>query len=188
MVVMLAFVVTSCEMFDLEKQDSPNAVTPNNAGVDFLYNNIQLSFNSFYRASQGSGAALARQRVFSSPLYQTGYQPTAFDGRWTTAYAGLLPDMSAMEALADAQGLPNYVACSKILRSYVLTTLVDMFGDVPLTEANQGTDFISPNSNPGDQVYAAAETLLDEALATLDPNGAFPLCYARFTRNFISHP
>lgn len=171
MVIMLAFVVSSCVFFDLEKQNSPNAVTPENAGLDFLYNNIQLDFNGFNRNTLGSTGTLSRQLVLFAPLYDASFQPTAFNGIWSNAYAGLLPDMVAMEELASQQGLESYIANSKVMRAYVLTTLVDLFGDVPLLEATQGTDFISPNSTPGADVYTAAETLLDEALAIYnDPN------------------
>ena len=50
--------------------------------------------------------------------------------------------------------------------------LVDLFGDVPLSEAGLGAAVISPNSTPGTEVYTAAITLLDEAIAELAGTGA----------------
>jgi len=162
------FLISSCQFFDYEKQYDPFSVTPANAGVDYLYNNIQLDFNNFYYAAHEFGAPVSRMLAMTAGKhYESSYTALGFNGIWGVAYNGMLPDMEAMIAKAAESNLEFHIANVKIMKSYMLTTLVDLFGDVPYTEATQGTDFISPKVDQQDAIYATALTLLDEAVTTL---------------------
>jgi hypothetical protein len=54
-------------------------------------------------------------------------------------------------------------------------TLVDLFGDVPYSEANLGIENTNPKADKGQDAYAAAIKLLDEAIADLAKTpGSYP--------------
>jgi hypothetical protein len=57
-----------------------------------------------------------------------------------------------------------------------MITLVDIFGDIPYTEANLGSDNTNPAIESGKDVYDKAIVLLDEAIAAFStlPVGAYP--------------
>ncbi|MEY2949733.1 MAG: hypothetical protein RLZZ248_934, partial [Bacteroidota bacterium] len=172
MILFLSIGIFSCDMTDLELQDNPNAVTPENASINDLYNNIQLSFRNVFVSAQSAPGALARMYHQGSYLYLSATSPNTMNGLWNNAYSTLFPDIDALLNLAEARGLDIHAGTAKIMKAYTLLTLVDLLGDVPLSEAGQGTDVISPSADPGSQVYAAAMGLLDEAIGQLSGTSA----------------
>ncbi len=51
--VLVVVMAASCgELFELDYQDNPNAVTPENAGPEFVYNSIQLNTVGVYLGMQ----------------------------------------------------------------------------------------------------------------------------------------
>lgn len=162
--------ISSCNLFELDGYlENPNAVSPENAGVDFLYNNIQLSFENFVGSTWGFAGGVSRQIAMTGAFtYNGAYQPQSFNGVWSNAYSQILPDINALNTIAEERGLGIYSGSAKIMEAYVLFTLADMFSDVPFSEAFQGTDIISPNSDAGSDIYNVALGLLDEAIAELE--------------------
>jgi len=68
--------------------------------------------------------------------------------------------------------MTTHIAVAKILSAYVYITLVDLFGDVPQTEALDGpSGTFSPTANSGSDVYAYAISLLNEARTELAKTG-----------------
>ena len=166
--VLLLFVgLTACDNTDLDLLDNPNSPTPERASVNDLYNNIQLTFRNIYSAAQGSPGAQARMYHMGSFTYLANVTPNTFNGLWNNAYAALFPDIDALLALANERGLAIHAGTSKIMKAYTLMALVDVLGSVPNSQAGQGVSVISPTPDAGDQVYASAIALLDEAIAEL---------------------
>ncbi|RMG86338.1 MAG: SusD/RagB family nutrient-binding outer membrane lipoprotein [Bacteroidetes bacterium] len=166
----------SCDMTEMDLQQNPNAVSPEQANVNNIYNNVVLDFNDFVGSHWHFTGGLSRMRNWTGGFtYNDAYSPSSLNFTWNEAYAVLLPDIDALIALSDEKGLGIHGGSARIMKAYILTTLVDLFGDVPYSEALQGTDIISPKDDPGDQVYAAADALLDEAITVLSNNtGAAP--------------
>lgn len=168
LIIALLWSFSACDSTDLELQQDPNAVTPDNASVNDLYNNVQLSFNNFYNGIWFYTSGMSRMTAATGAYnYQNAYTPQSFNGTWYNAYAALFPDIENLIKLADARGLDIHTGSAKIMKAYTLLTLVDIFGNVPNSEALQGTNVISPKDDTGAEVYKAAEALLDEAIAKL---------------------
>ncbi len=170
---LLALIVgfVACDA-DLDLQQNPNAVTPDKASVGDLYNAIQIDFGDLYANVEGTGGQLTRMYHMGSFNYEAHTAPATTNGMWFEAYSNLFPDMDALLALTEARGLDVHTASVKILKAYTLMALVDNLNDVPLSEAGQGTDIVSPGRDGGAAVYAAAGTLLDEAISLLASTSA----------------
>lgn len=151
---------------------NPNGPTPESANADLYLNQAELSFASFFNTASSFGLELTRQISMFGPRYDNAYQPQSYDGIWSTAYTGILKHCNALIPIADAQKKYVHEGMAKIMKAYTLMTLVDMFGDVPMTEANTGVDNLNPKTDPGATVYAAAIALLDEAIADLAKTSA----------------
>jgi hypothetical protein len=190
LVFLLGFTLSSCsDLTELDLLDNPNAVTPENAGIDFLYNNIQLQFRNFHNGFHFDIDGIVRYTCDVNFTYAAALPPTDGNGQWLDAYADLFPDMDALIALAQERELNVYEGNTKVMKAYVMTTLVDFFKDVPYTEAGQGTDVISPSADEGSTIYAAADALLDEAIGLLEQGGASPIAdiyYGGSTSNWIT--
>jgi len=155
---------SSCE---LDLQESPNNLSPEDANPDFLLNNVQLSFRNTYNGFHGIGANLSRMEDLFGSNYQNAYQATSFDGIWENAYAGLLVDADVLTEIGVERELFHHAGIAQILSAYTLVMLVDNFGDVPYSQILDGANLNPERDNAAD-VYAAAMQLLDDGVANLD--------------------
>lgn len=147
--------------------DNPNNPTPDAANVDLFLNRVELGVQSVFNTAATVGGKLTRHEIFYGPIYQNGYSPEDFNGIWSTAYTSVLQNVNNMIPLAESQNRFVHVGIGKILKAYTIATLVDVFGDIPYSEANLGIENTNPSIDGGASVYAAAMVLLDEAIVDL---------------------
>lgn len=173
MFAFLGFV--SCETTELDLLANPNDVTLDNLDPNFLFNQIQLDYGNFIEAARGPAEALTRMRNLGGPTYPAAFAPINFNGIWNQAYAQTLADIVTLEPIAEETGLTYHQGVAKIMKAHILMTLVDLFGDVPFSEALLGSENLNPAVDSGAEVYTAALAELDAGIALLrqDPSG-FP--------------
>lgn len=171
----LALFAVSCDNLDLDEQlNDPNRVSPETAELDLVLNNVFLEFTEFVdEASDETMPYVRLSAMDAGDRYDNQDGPTSFDFIWFKAYAEILPDVNLAITLAEEADFTVPAAAAKTIKAYIMMTLVDMFGDVPYSEAFQGITNSSPKADPGADVYAAALGLLDEAAADLaNPKGS----------------
>ena len=107
----------------------------------------------------------------------TANQYTAYDSynlnnlnfarEWREAYAGALSDLYVMKQKAEAAEDWNHYLISEVLSVYTWQYLVDMYGNIPYSEALQGTPEGGhhPNWEEGNVIYADLINRLDAAMA-----------------------
>ena len=94
---------------------------------------------------------------------------TDFNYAWTHLYQNALINTQLM--LASGSGNPTlvqYEAIGNVLKAYTLQLATDAFGDVPMTEALQGSDNKNPSYDPQANVYDTIFNLLDKGKALMD--------------------
>jgi hypothetical protein len=163
----LIFLASAC---DLDKDlQNPNEVSVTGADVDLLMNGVQLDFADFFNSASTTVAPLVRMTAMTGGFrYQTAIQPQTVDPIWTFAYQNVLVNAETLIPLAQEKKLTTHVAVAKILEAYTYLTLVDIFGDVPQSNALKGPEGeFNPTADPGADVYAHAITLLNEARTEL---------------------
>lgn len=153
---------------------NPNGPTPASANADLYLTQLQLNFAGFFNSASSFGMELTRQTVMYGPTYQAAYSPQSFDGLWSTAYTGVFKHANALIPVAEAEKKWIAAGMAKTIKSYTLITLVDMFGDIPYSTANLGSENSNPTIDKGSDVYAAAIALLDAAIADFGKSTAFP--------------
>ncbi|MGE0588884.1 MAG: SusD/RagB family nutrient-binding outer membrane lipoprotein [Cyclobacteriaceae bacterium] len=166
---------------DLEKDlDNPNEVGLSTADPTLLMSGVQRDLASFFEKVSGADRVtttgvdeLIRHRVMAGGFnYQTAYTPQSQDDTWQWAYQKVLVNIEAMLPLAEEANLTTHVGAGKVIKAYVLMTLVDVYGDVPASEALRGTEgILNPNVDAGADVYAMAISLLSEARTELAKTG-----------------
>ena len=171
--ILFAAGLSSCKKQFDKLLTNPNYPSPSTADVDLYLNEVQLDFNSFWTNAADYGGQLARLQHWNGPFYRNGYTPSSFDFQWSTAYSGVFTNTNALVPLAQSQRKYLQSGIARILKAYTLSILVDNFGDVPYSEANLGNDNTVPKVDGGASVYAAAQGLLDSAIADFaKPNAA----------------
>jgi hypothetical protein len=179
-----ALVFSSCETTELDLTENPNFLTPDQASVDFFLNSIQEDFvrelegdadfdsNDNWEsggATNGDGLSLfgrelTRLSTMTSKQYNSAYQASDSDDEWTNMYLGVLADISAMTPLAEAAGQTRHIGIAQFIEAYLITAMVDFYGDIPYSESILGTDNLNPKLDSGASIYDAALVLLDEAI------------------------
>ncbi len=171
LVLFLGFTFTSCETTDLEILNDPNEITVENGDLERYIAAIQVDFAKFAEEMGRNGARLTRIDQMSSISYFNAFDPTSTNFEWRLAYQRMFSDMKNAEILALEQGANKHIGVMKILKAYTLITLVDYFGDVPYTEANDLENFPNPNADDDAFVYDAALAMLDEGISYLALEG-----------------
>lgn len=154
---------------------NPNFPSPESANPDLYLTQVQLSFAGFFNTASDFGMQLTRYLTMFGPTYNNAYSPESFDGIWNNSYTQIFKHANALIPIAETQKKFVNLGIAKILKAYTLMTLVDMFGDVPLTEANLGVDNTNPKLDKGSDIYVAALKLLDESIVDLKKApGSYP--------------
>lgn len=154
---------------------NPNSPTPESASADLYLTQMQFSFANFFNGASGFGMETTRMIVMYGPTYSNAYSPQSFDGLWSTAYTGVFKHANALIPIAENEKKFINSGMAKTLKAYTMMTLVDMFGDIPYTDANLGTDNTNPTIDKGQDVYAKAVALLDAAIVDFQKTpGAYP--------------
>ncbi|MGE5106304.1 MAG: SusD/RagB family nutrient-binding outer membrane lipoprotein, partial [Sphingobacteriales bacterium] len=168
--VLSTAVLASCnkitDKFD-SSLDNPNSVPPSAASARLLLTNAELAFTGFFNGVSDLGMQTTRMIVMYGPKYTNAYSAQTYDGLWTTAYTSIFKSINTLLPIAEKESKFTDMGIAKILKAYTLMTLVDIFGDVPLSEANLGADNTNPKADKGSDVYAAAIGLLDAAIVDL---------------------
>jgi hypothetical protein len=168
LIVAFMFVGYSCEITDLDQLNNPNAVTLENAGIDLYWNAVQTAFPGWWYGNQTPFLQVSRVACMDwGASYAEAYNPSSFNGSWDGAYAGIVPDIDAMIEAASAAESWIHVGAGKIIKGYVMQLMVDKHGDIPYSEAWQGTANLSPKVDDAQSVYTAIAGLYDEGIADL---------------------
>src|SRR6266511_2318704 len=83
---------------------------------------------------------------------------------------GGLVDLRAIQQKALAATVPDsiYLGIAKVMEAYMMGTAVDLWGDVPYSEAVNPVNFPTPRYDGQLAIYAALQTLLNEAIVDLN--------------------
>ena len=168
-VLALMVVVGSCSMFDLDVNKDPN--NPSTTTPSLLLTNVQTGvFNEFAGIEGNLETYVGMVGTQSSSRWDL--QNTAYDGSWINLYRNPIKDIEKLlEATDGVVAFSNYRGIAQVMKAYTYGTMVDLFGDIPFSEASKGDDPKAPITLPkfdkDADVYAGVLKLLDEAIVNL---------------------
>jgi hypothetical protein len=95
------------------------------------------------------------------------YTPADVNNLWNSLYATVLMDLKQMKEKA-IEGESNHIeGVADVLTALTLMTVVDIWDNVPWTEAFQGGANLSPMPDSQESLYVAIIAMLDNAIAKL---------------------
>ncbi|MGB0861335.1 MAG: SusD/RagB family nutrient-binding outer membrane lipoprotein [Saprospiraceae bacterium] len=86
---------------------------------------------------------------------------------WTTMYADVLNELSIIIRKSGEEDSPHYEGVAKVMTAASLGMLVDLFGDIPYSDALRGADGLKAGYDKSADVYTSIQTLLDEGIVAL---------------------
>ncbi|AQG78490.1 SusD/RagB family nutrient-binding outer membrane lipoprotein [Spirosoma montaniterrae] len=162
---------TSCNDY-FEVNTSPNLAASAPANLLLTSAQARLGFN--VGGEVGRFTLLFAQQVAAQNGRQTeawdayNLQSTEVNNLFRDAlYAGVLADLEEIVRKDPQATHPAFFGIAKAMKAYTYSVATDLWGDVPFSEALQGTANVQPKPDNSRDVYAGVIRLLDEAIADL---------------------
>ncbi|CCH03429.1 hypothetical protein FAES_5430 [Fibrella aestuarina BUZ 2] len=162
----LALTVSACEQPFNELEKDPNRATT--APASLVLGGV---LNDLYNSTYGGGAWGDYQRY--NQYYASNYNYYAtneYTWTQTSLYFTTLKNVVKMEEEAKRVALPDqnpYTALGKLFRAMLFENMTKRVGDLPLTDALQGLNNLTPKYNSQKEVYVQVLKWLDEANSDL---------------------
>jgi hypothetical protein len=157
--------VASCDSF-LDVNTDPNS--PSQPVLDLLLPATQVSIGTQIGGSNlNRVATVVVQHATQGGFSRFDYSGSTFQTAWNNLYAEALTDIGLIIDQGTERQQWGYVGIAKLQKAYIYSVLVDLWGDVPFSEAGLGAGNLNARFDSGASVYAALFPLIDEALADL---------------------
>jgi hypothetical protein len=165
------FFVASCTDSYEEINTDPTVLTE--VGLELQLPEALASSAYNAGANQNRIAGLIMQQFGGVDAQQEAYMryvlpENTCDNYWQFGlYAGVLRSCDVISKKAVVDGAPFYQAVADILMANQVGIGTSFFGDMPFSEAFQGTDNLRPTYDAQESVYNSVQGLLDGAVTTL---------------------
>ncbi|MBO0938931.1 SusD/RagB family nutrient-binding outer membrane lipoprotein [Fibrella sp. HMF5335] len=170
LLAVLLMAQAGCKQEFLDINNNPNqvtAATPELVLPDALANTGAYMTTSFYFLNLWMGY-WNWSGNYSINLSDKNYQFTnSFNqGIWTNGYINL-KNYNYIDQQGAALNQPLLQGMGKIMKAYHFQILVDTYGDIPYTQALQGTGAITPSYDKAQDIYDDLIKQIDAGLALL---------------------
>src|SRR5882757_2075992 len=171
-IALAAVVITSCKKGTFDINVDPNS--PSSLPVTNLLPNIEGSIGGEQTVGGLGGSLEVYMHRISVREEPNGYGITGSggipSGLWDDYYQTVFTNADLIVAQATPANNFKYAGIAKIIKAYAVSQLVDVFGDVPYTEAGRLiTDGIkNPKFDDDCTIYPKLLALIDEGIANIN--------------------
>ena len=165
----------SCEKW-LDINEDPN--NPTSVPVSQLLTTVEIDLAGSLGSSVGGLTGYTSATVHH--MFQRGNTAQFYDLQgtdfevvtpWNIMYSRTLTGIRQINTLAmENEGNEDwhYIGVAQIIKAYTYSLLVDVWGDVPFEEANQGAAVRAPAYDNGQSIYPQLFQLIDEGISNLE--------------------
>jgi len=170
--LLIISISASCGDDWLNINTDPN--NPTNATSATLLTNAQLNITNSTGLS--TGGLTSHLGVFMHQVVRRG-APDQYGTKgsdfmiitaWDAFYANALEDLRVIIDQSTANGDLVYVGVAKLLKAYAFSVMVDVWGDIPFTDANLMPEVRFPGYDDDREIYPELLVLIDEALSDIE--------------------
>jgi hypothetical protein len=162
----------SCEILDLDINENPNAIStgdPDLLMASVINNGLSVFAGGLNNTAHGFMGITTATDNFDMTN-------ASWNGTWNFLYAGPLKDLEELIKVAGrdtspADGnpdLPHHLGIAQTLKAYYYSLMVDLWGDIPYSQAFQGDagqPITAPVYDNDETIYADLLVLTDAAIA-----------------------
>lgn len=171
---LLLLLTQSCGEDFLDVNDDPYAVLDPN--LEQMLTQTELNLGLLAGSDNiGVGEYLmtfVHQGIIRGDKYDIAGTAYMIEVGWGNVYTLSLLDLEVIIQEATQSNDMHYAGIAKILKAYTYSVLVDMYGDVPFSQACKIAEYPNPQWDQGENIYPALFDLLDEAIQNLQDNTA----------------
>lgn len=178
--VLIAFCITfltGCKKF-IDVNTNPN--DPISVQESLILAPLELNLSSILTGGAGTGGQAAmlvnhymQNVALNQPVPNEGTYllfNVNLDDTWKNIYVTSLNNLKVMSDKATANGNYNYSGIGKILSAFCLGIATDYWGDIPYTEALNGSNTLQPAYDSQENIYKSIQQLLDDGIADINKN------------------
>lgn len=169
--------ITGCKKF-IDVNNDPN--NPTSVQEALILAPLELNLSTVLIGGDGDYGLAARfvnewmQNVaLNQPVPNEGTYLTYnvdMDNPWKNIYVTSLNNLKVMNDKATANGNYNYSGIAKILSAFCLGIATDYWGDVPWSQAFEGSSKLQPAYDSQENIYKTIQQLLDDGIADISEN------------------
>jgi len=160
---LFAFIGMGCNDY-LDINDDPN--NPVSAPIEGLM--INTSFETARNTHRVGSVTSFFVQHLASPNASTGtdiHDAVSYGGAWSELYFNI-GDLRTLIEQADEIGAPYYTGPARIMKAYNLSLLVNMFGDIPYSDAFS-SETLQPTYDNSQSIYQVIQGLISDGIADL---------------------
>jgi hypothetical protein len=155
-------VAGGCNKF-VDINTDPN--NPTTAELSLLLPSTEVSMAAnMYQLNSGTSTFM-QHMVSTAALSRYQQSGNSFDDSWNGFYSQTLNDLETIIKTGTEEEQWGYVSIAKLEKAYLVSLMVDMWGDIPYSEAQQGQENVSPAFEKGAEIYPKLLVMIDEAIA-----------------------
>lgn len=166
---------SSCKKF-LDINKDPDRIPSTNSPVEQLLTSAQVNLafeggSDLFRYTSLIVQHMSGQASQPNQTYEYDrYNVTGSDQNnvWSSIFATTLNDLELIIRQAAANGSPHFSGVAKIMKAYEYSLVVDTWGDVPYTEAQQLDQNTAPKYDDDATIYPKLIALLTEAVTEIN--------------------
>jgi len=168
--LVLALAFTSCELNDLDINEDPN--NPAVAAANLVLPQIQIDLLTNAAGVQDD-ANTFMGLIGTQATSRFDLNNNSYVFLWDNFYRGPAKDVE--DLIAASADSPHYLGIAKILKAYGYATMVDMYGDIPYSQASQGDaldKIVNPTFDDDATIYPQLIALIESAIEDFDKPSA----------------
>ncbi len=173
--IAVAIVAASCDSGLTGLNENPNA--PGQVTPQYLFPN---GVTSTVGRVRGGGFDLTLTSLWAQHIAKDRFtdedrysiRPATIDGNWSSFYSGELEDFQTILDQTDPAESPNLVGPALVMKSWTFGIMTDIWGDIPYSEANQGTANFTPKYDRQQDIYNGILSDLASASDMMSAGGA----------------
>jgi hypothetical protein len=158
---------TGCDNF-LDVNTDP--INPVDVPITLLMPTVQGAMANYLGHSiQGLSQPTAAlvQQIVNFRVGSFSVDGTTLNNQWLGLYTSALENNEQIITRATASGAWAYVGISQIQKAYIFSEMVDVWGDIPYSEALSGAANIAPRFDDDEAIYTDLFRLIDEGIANM---------------------
>lgn len=171
-IALVALLSTGCKKAFLDINTNPNSL-PTATPAFILTNALNTTANNiigpnvtgFYWAGQWTQSS---SYILDPAIFNYNY--TNGDFNYFDGFYDNLEDYQYVIANADANNQKYFKGPAKVMKAYLFQALVDMYGNVPYSDALKGVGSLAPKFDDQKAIYEDLIKLLDEAIVDIKAN------------------
>ena len=163
----VVFILTACSESFLDINTDPN--NPSDGNLNLIMPAIQTAYPSAMLRQVNRATAAYVDQIQDYDFGRWQQVESDFNEAWKGFYSQALKDIEAIITKAAEEERLAYSGIAKLQKAYIYSILVDLWGDVPYSEAFASNN---PSYDKGEEIYPQLFDLIDEGLAELNQPGS----------------